>query len=226
MQESSQTSGSRPVLQASSVAWAVGDRFVLLDADLSIFPGECLALTGDNGAGKSTLLDLLAAVRTAQAGEIRLYNTPLSQVEPAEIARRIARLGHKPGLYLDLSACENLILFEALQGRQADKETIAARLGEVGILPADQHRPVRAFSRGMLQRTALGRIVHSQADVWLLDEPSTGLDASGLQILLRTIEQACAQGTAVVLASHDPPLIQACSRRVRVSGGRVLAEAA
>lgn len=210
-----------PRLAGLGVSWAAGDRYVLLDVHLALQPAEIVALTGPNGAGKSTLLDLLAGDQLPVHGQVQLDGVALRDIEPGHLARRIARLGHKPGLYLDLSPVENLQLFAALLDRPRREQDIAGRLETAGIAARDHHRPVRTFSRGMLQRTALARVQASGADVWLLDEPSTGLDLDGSALLTKVLQDARQSGTAVLVATHDPALLRACDRRVHLDLGRL-----
>lgn len=208
-------------LTAEGVAWSAAGSFVLLDADLVVQAGEVGALLGANGAGKTTLLDLLAGDRWPDRGQVRLDGVSLSDLTAAQLASRMARLGHRPGLYLDLTATENLRLLAGLQGATMSESEAERQLAAVGLRASDCQRPVRGWSRGMQQRAALARVQASGADVWLLDEPSTGLDADGLEMLCGLLASARARGIAVVCATHDPTLVAACDRRWRVSHGRV-----
>ena len=178
-------------------------------------------LLGANGAGKTTLLDLLAGDRAPERGRVLLDGLPLTDVPMARWASRIARLAHRPGLYLDLTARENLALLAALHGRVLTPAEVSEHLSAMGLAASDVDRPVRQFSRGMQQRAALARVRASTADVWLLDEPSTGLDASGLELLRAVLADARTRGVAVVCATHDPALLELCDRRWRVSHGSV-----
>lgn len=209
------------LLQGQGLAWSVGDRFVLVDVDVQFAAGSLTVLWGDNGAGKSTLLDLLAGLRAADRGVVRLAGVPVGEIHPADLARRLARVGHKPGAYLDLSASENVSLLAALSGHTPSPAEVTASLDRVGLARSDQHRPVRGFSRGMLQRTALARLLITGADVWLLDEPSTGLDAAGQALLAGLLDQARAKGAAIVVATHDFACIPPADQWLRVRRGHV-----
>ena len=81
-------------LAADALGWAAGGRFVLVDVDLALPAGSLTVLTGENGAGKSTLLDVLSGNRTPARGVVKLDGVPLAEIEPAHLARRIARLDH------------------------------------------------------------------------------------------------------------------------------------
>lgn len=211
-----------PRLSARDLGWAVGGRFVLHDVALDAAAGSITIVTGDNGAGKSTLLELLAGLRQPDRGQVALDGVPMPEVEPAVLARRVARLGHKPGVYLDLSARENVALLAALAGVAADARAIDDALHTVGLDRRDRDRPVRGFSRGMLQRTALARLLLVGCDVWLLDEPSTGLDVAGTERLIAVVKSARSRGTCVVVATHDPVLLPLADRRVWLVHGHLV----
>ncbi len=210
-------------LAAEAVGWAVEGRFVLVDVALALPAGSLNVLTGENGAGKSTLLDILAGARKPARGHVALDGVPLAEIAPAHLARRIARLDHTPGLYLELSALENLQLFHGLVQSPGAPLDAAALLERVGLAARDQRRPVRGFSRGMLQRTALARVLASGADVWLLDEPSTGLDRAGCALLADVLADVRARGATVLLATHDPALLPLADARLHLSHGRLVA---
>ncbi len=208
-------------LLAEGVGWAVDGRFVLVDVELALQPATLTVLTGENGAGKSSLLEILAGTRTPARGAVKLDGVPLPEIAPAHLARRIARLDHAPGLYLELSALENVRLFHALLHPGTAVLDAAALLTDVGLASRDHMRPVRGFSRGMLQRTALARVLASGADVWLLDEPSTGLDRAGCALLADVLQRVRAQGATILLATHDPALLPLADRRLHLDHGHL-----
>lgn len=176
---------------------------MLLDATLRIAPSSLTVVWGANGAGKSTFLKICAGLMPPDRGSVELMGRDFAHLDPAAVASRVAWLGHEPALYLDLSATENLLLSSTLMGDPQPVGRVLAALASVGVAVADCHRPVRGFSRGMQQRTALARMALAPQNVWLLDEPATGLDADGVRILAHILDTARAQGRAIVVASHD-----------------------
>lgn len=208
-------------LVASGVAWAAGERFVLLDLDLTVRPRELLLVSGHNGAGKTSLLSILRGAQQPTRGQVSLAGVPLNEVAPAYLARQVATLQHRPGLYFDLSGLENLMLLASLVGRplnEAEARTLLERVG----LPREAHRRrVRHYSRGMQQRTGLARILASGAKTWLLDEPSTGLDPDGRATLAAVLKDAVAEGVAVLAISHDPELLGLADRQLHLHDGRL-----
>jgi heme exporter protein A len=151
-------------------------------------------------------------------GQVALRGVPLPAIDPADLCRHLAWLGHEPGLYLDLTALENLSLFARLQGGHADPAALSDRLTRMGIAGSDARRRVRGLSRGMQQRVALARL-------WLLDEPGTGLDADGLQLLAELVQRARAEGRAIVVASHEFGFLRGADAWCEVRDGRLLAGA-
>jgi len=217
-------SPSPPRLEAVDLNWSAGGRFVLLDLALRLDAGSLAVITGPNGAGKTSLLRILHGTTRPDSGLVRIDGVPLAEVRPGHLAQRVAMLGHKPGLFLDLGAVENLRLFAALAGRPMSDSAAGELLDRVGIRPADRRRAVRHFSRGMQQRTGLGRILATGADVWLLDEPSTGLDSQGRALLARVTGEARDEGAAVLVITHDPEVRQLADHLLDLHHGRLHAD--
>lgn len=217
--------GPDPVIAARDLGWSADGRWVLLDAELVVAPGSLCVIWGHNGAGKSTLLRLLAGLVAPQRGQVWLRGVPLTDIDPRDLCRHLGWLGHEPGLFLDLTALENLGLFATLQGSDAEPARLLESLAQVGIAPADARRRVRGLSRGMQQRVALARLLCGDQKVWLVDEPATGLDADGLHLLAGLLAGARAQGRAVVVASHEFSCLRDADAWWQVRDGRLLAGA-
>jgi heme exporter protein A len=182
-------------LTATDIACERGGREILSRLSLSVAAGELLAVTGPNGAGKSTLLRLLAGLLRPSAGEIRL--------EPEEDRlrpQRVHYLGHLDGLKPGFTVAENLDFWRRLDDRPARSAPEA--LEAVGLRTlADT--PVHYLSAGQRRRVAIARLLVSERPVWLLDEPSAGLDAAADGRLGTIISEAQDRGTIVVAASHQ-----------------------
>jgi len=191
---------------------------VLRRIDLTVARGECLALFGANGAGKSTLLRTLAGLLRADAGSVELFGLAL----PADSAlrRRIGYLGHDAFLYRDLDATENLAYYGRLFGVR-DASRAATLLAEVGLERVASRR-VGTFSRGMLQRLGLARALLHEPELLLLDEPLTGLDPEGAEVLSRILARLRTDQVTVLMATHDiARALESASRAVILGRGRV-----
>jgi len=215
-----------PALEVIDLSRRFGRRWALRRVSLAFEPGTVTAILGDNGAGKSTLLQILAGLQRPSEGEVVVLDTLISQFPPRDIRERVAVLLHQPGVYPDLTGRENLRFFARLFARLATAERLDALLARVGLGDAAD-RPVRTYSRGMVQRLALARVILQEADLWLLDEPTTGLDARGVELLGALIAEAKARGKTVVAVTHDlPGLGPAVDRVVRLALGRLASGAA
>nr|WP_281701895.1 heme ABC exporter ATP-binding protein CcmA [Acetobacter malorum] len=186
-----------PRLVAESLSVFRGDRLVLDDVSLTLERGGALLLTGPNGAGKSTLLRVLAGLRRPDGGALLWDGEPITEDRTAHAAR-VAYLGHQDALKPSLTVRENLALFARAGGGDMDAALKAVDLLHLSTLPA------RLLSAGQKRRTALARVLLAQAPLWLLDEPSLGLDAAAVELLGEAIATHRAQGGLVVATTHVP----------------------
>jgi heme exporter protein A len=189
---------TRTRLEARGLAAFRGERLVLRDLSLTVAEGEALLLLGPNGSGKSTLLRLLAGLKRPDAGEL-LWDGVDAMADPAAHAGRVAYLGHLDGIKAGLTVAENLAF--AAAGRAVTPALAALGLDGLAELPA------RMLSAGQRRRLALARLPLSPAPLWLLDEPTLGLDTASLDRLGALLAVHRAAGGMVVAATHlDLPL--------------------
>lgn len=174
---------------------------------LEVAEGEVLAVLGHNGAGKSTLLSILGTLTTPTSGRVDFG--PLGRDRP-EVRRKLGWLGHETLCYADLTGRENVSFAAQLYGVSAHAVTsVVDRFG----MGAYADRPLRTCSRGQRQRIALARALVHDPKLLLLDEPTTGLDAEGLQKLVAIIGDVRARGAFVVVVTHDEAFATALSAR-------------
>jgi heme exporter protein A len=207
-----------PAVVLSSVTRVFGVAPALVRVELTVERGETVLVRGPNGAGKTTLLRLIATALSPTYGSGTVLGQDLVRGR-AEIRRRTELLGHRTRLYEDLTGRENLAFACALYGL-AD-EGVPEVLERVGLAEAADER-VRAYSQGMRQRVAVGRVLLRSAELVLLDEPYTGLDAGAKELVDESIRAAGAEGRTVVLATHDASRWDLATRTVAMDGGRVL----
>ncbi len=168
-----------------------GDRLVLDHVDVRVPAGGALLLLGPNGAGKSTLLRALAGLKRLDAGRIRFDGEE-------DYAGRIAYLGHLDGIKPGLTAAENLAFAARMSGGDVAESLAALALTKLAALPA------RMLSAGQKRRLALARLVVSRAPLWLLDEPTLGVDAASVDAFGTLLAAHRAGGGVVVAATHLP----------------------
>lgn len=190
-------------LEARDLSRKFGRSWALRGFDVSLSAGSVVGLVGANGSGKSTALSLLAGTLRPTQGQVFAFGHALdAHPDPAGVRRRIALLGHRLGLYGDLSGLENLRWIAALYGLDRSGERLTKILDRAGLARA-AHRPVRGYSRGMLQRLGLARVLVQEAQVWLLDEPGTGLDEAGIALLVALLAEGKERGVAVCVVTHQ-----------------------
>jgi heme exporter protein A len=201
-----------------------GSTRALAGVQLELRAGEITSIEGPNGSGKSTLLDVLALLSRPTRGTLRFGK--YDPLRDRRLRRQIGLVAHAAMVYPELTGHESLALTAALYGVSAEPELLAA-LGLRFELGAFMARPTRTYSRGQLQRLSLARALLPEPRLLLLDEPSTGLDARGVERLTEAMRVERARGAIVVLVTHDAPLAAAVAdRRVALRAGRVVEEAA
>jgi len=191
----------------------------LAGVDLDVAVGEILLIQGANGAGKTTLLRACAGLASFSAGEAEVLGHDLRQDRKA-VRRRIGLLGHATFLYDDLTVSDNLMFSARSAGASAESAADAmARLGLDGRL---RDVPTGRLSAGQRRRVAIAAVIARRADLWLLDEPHAGLDATGRNLLDHLVREAAAAGATVLLASHELDRAAAlATRTVVMAGGQV-----
>lgn len=184
-------------LAIEGVAAFRGERLVLRDISASVEPGGALLLLGANGSGKSTLLRVLAGLRRPDAGRV-LWQGQDAAADPAAHAGHVAYLGHLDAIKPGLTARENLTLAARIGGQNLDTALAALDLAPLADLPA------RMLSAGQRRRLALARLTLARGALWLLDEPTLGLDAASVARLGGLLAAHRAGGGVVIAATHLP----------------------
>jgi heme exporter protein A len=161
--------------------------------------GRALVIGGPNGAGKTTLLRVIAGLTMPESGTVTWLDRPLRQ-ELRAGQLRLAFSGHALALKAELTTRENLEFFARLAGQSTAVTEVLAATGLAGCADLE----VRYLSAGQKRRAALARVLLSGADLWLLDEPQTNLDAAGRQFLDDVLQAQLQRGGTVVVAAHQP----------------------
>jgi len=194
---------SRFSFSGSGLACRRGGRLVFQGLDFALEAGGALLLTGPNGSGKSSLLRVMAGLTTPSAGSLAWSGAAVAEDLPAHRAR-LHFVGHLDALKPVLTVSETLGFWAAMRG--GARAAVPPALARFHLEPlADL--PCRFLSAGQRRRLALARLVASPAPLWLLDEPSTGLDEVSTSDLLAAIARHREAGGMVVAATHaDLPL--------------------
>ena len=180
------------MIRARGLERRYGAKRVLRGLDLDVARGDFTVVTGPNGSGKTTLLRLVAGLAAPTGGELTV------DVDRAQLGF----LGHESLVYRELTAIENLVLYARLYRVPEARERTGMLLERFGLWDARNER-ASTYSRGMLQRLALCRALLHEPSLLLLDEPYSGLDTEGAELLDRELDERRARGTFLV-ATHDP----------------------
>lgn len=218
------TAGDRePYVSISGLKKSFGLKPVLRGIDLSLERSERLALMGPNGAGKTTLLRILAALTKPSEGTATVAGLDVER-DAQEVRRMVGFVGHQPYLYDELTAQENLLFFGRMYGVR-DARSRAQELLQRAGLEKRAHERAGTFSRGMVQRLSLARALLHAPRLLLLDEPDTGLDQEGVQLVTTIIDEHTASGGTMLLTTHQPDRALAlCDRVVSLNNGRIVHE--
>jgi putative ABC transport system ATP-binding protein len=191
----------------------------LRGVDLSIFPGEFVALMGASGSGKSTLLHLLGCLDRPTTGEYWLEGVGVSSLNRDALAeirgRRIGFIFQNFNLLPRFSAWENVALPLAYCNGKVKSASQRARameaLRRVGLDQRAAHQPTE-LSGGELQRVAIARALITRPAVILADEPTGNLDSKTGEEIMRLLEGLHAEGVTIVMVTHDPQIARHAGR--------------
>jgi putative ABC transport system ATP-binding protein len=223
----------KTVLEARSLRKEVtspeGMLTILDDVSLAVGAGETVAVVGASGAGKSTLLALLAGLDEPTAGSVWLEGTELSALDEdgraAARARHVGFVFQSFHLVPSLTALENVMLPLELAGRSDARTAAKAALTQVGLGPRLGHYP-RQLSGGEQQRVAIARAFVTRPSVLFADEPTGNLDArTGHRVMELLFDLNAANGTTLVLVTHDREIAARCGRVIELDAGRQVGSA-
>jgi ABC-type multidrug transport system ATPase subunit len=204
---------SAPILVVDDLAVKRSGRLVLDGVSVTAAPGDVLGVVGANGAGKSTMLAVIAGVLGRARGLVTIDGHRAGTVGAQRLVGYVPEAANPPG---HLTGDEVVELVAAIKGATLDDAT-------AGALAFDELRAQRIdrMSLGQRRRTCLAAALVGSPRVLVLDEPSNGLDAGGEHVLRELLAARAAAGAAVVIASHDAPLLDALgARRLRLDAGR------
>ncbi|UCH74147.1 MAG: heme ABC exporter ATP-binding protein CcmA [Rhodospirillales bacterium] len=190
-----------------------GERFVFEALEFHVESGEALVLTGPNGSGKSSLIRIMAGLLAAVDGRLEWNGDPVAAT-PEDHSARLHYVGYQDAIKPVMTVRENLAFWAGLRGGVGK---VPEALETVG-LGAIADMPAQFLSSGQRRRLSLARIVASVAELWLLDEPTVGLDRHAVGILEGLVERHRAGGGMAVLATHQPIALGGTERGLDISG--------
>jgi len=207
-------------LEVRELSRTFGARKALDKVNLELPKGAFLSIFGPNGAGKTTLVKVLTTLTNPSKGEARVAGYHVVE-DAVPLREHIGLISHNPLLYPDLTAEENLLFFADMYGLP-DPAVRVRELLEAVELDHRRLDPVRAFSRGMLQRLSIARALLHKPEVLFLDEPYSGLDPHAMDILDSLIAQIRAEHTFVMISHDLAKGLELCSHALILAKGKVV----
>jgi putative ABC transport system ATP-binding protein len=206
-------------IRAENIGVTIGSRAILDGVGLTVKAGETVTVTGPSGSGKTTLLLVMAGLQVPSRGSVLLDGNAIPGGETGRRLFGVVLQNH--GLVAVLTAAENVAL--PLQARRMPKQEVAQRtrgaLTEVGLDENSDHL-VQDLSGGQQQRVAVARALAGDPDIVLADEPTSELSAEFRGVVLKMLSEHARKGRIVVIASHDPEVVESSDRVLSLVDGR------
>lgn len=186
-------------LTADALTLFRGDRCLFKGLSFALNPGELLLLKGRNGSGKTSFLRAIAGLLELESGSV-VWNEIAVTREPQVFKNSLVWMAHQVGFKGDLTLLENLHFEAALRPQSGqDIEDVLNRLG----LNRLKRLPMRSLSAGQRRRVALARMLLSEAQLWIMDEPVTNLDSEGRALVMELVGEHLAADGMVIMAAHQ-----------------------
>ena len=171
------------------------------EIEFELKQGEFLTIFGPNGAGKTTLIKILSGLTKPTSGTAKVAGFDVSEGNP-KMRKQIGVISHSASLYADLTALENLMFLAKMHGLEEPRDRSLKAIDDVGLSQRRNDR-VRAFSRGMLQRLSIARVILHDPKILFLDEPFTGLDLHASNLLKEHLKKLHDRRRTILMITHD-----------------------
>ncbi|MDR0637828.1 MAG: ABC transporter ATP-binding protein [Spirochaetaceae bacterium] len=211
------------LLELKNITKMYGPLAALKDITLNVSRGEHLAIMGPSGSGKTTLMNIIGAMDKPTTGEVILEGNDISRESEAalNVIRRdkIGLIFQQFHLVTYLSALENVMVAQYYHSMPDEEEALAA-LSRVGLAERAKHRPAQ-LSGGEQQRVCIARALINYPSLILADEPTGNLDEANERLVMDIFKRLHAEGTTIIVVTHDPEVAEEAQRTVVLEHGKV-----
>lgn len=190
------------MIQIQNVSKSFKGTPAVQDLSLDVSNGEIFGLLGANGAGKSTTINMLLGFLSPDSGSVQIKGLDTTS-KTQEVQNLIGYISENVSLYPYLTGVENLDYFCRLTGLAYSKDDLQKFLSTCGLQEEAQHKRVADYSKGMRQKVGIAIAYAKKAEVYLLDEPASGLDPLASNELSALLKKLAADGATILMASHD-----------------------
>ncbi|MGB7287781.1 MAG: heme ABC exporter ATP-binding protein CcmA [Salaquimonas sp.] len=194
--------------EANTIAVDRGDRRIVQEVSFSLTNGEVLVVTGENGSGKSTLLRALAGLLPLAEGRLHFDFLAEGADDPMMIRENIHYLGHQNAMKPSLSVRENLNFWQDFTTKPQQAVSVEGMSTEEALdfvdLPQTIDLPFGYLSTGMKRRVSIAKLLIREKPIWIVDEPTAGLDANSSEMFSGLARDHCANGGILIAATHLP----------------------
>jgi heme exporter protein A len=199
------------MLEVSNLACSRGDHRLFSGLSFALHSGQIMQIQGANGSGKTSLLRTLCGFIYPDEGMIAWEGTDVRDLAEDYFAR-VLYLGHLNAIKDELSALENLQISAGLSGAKLGESDAIAALRRMG-LKGRERLPAKVLSQGQRRRVALARLLVSDAQLWILDEPLTALDVNAVALIGELLDEHLARQGMVIFTTHQPLSVSGAEMR-------------
>lgn len=209
------------VIKISNITKKYGKSMILNNVSLNIEKEEIVGLIGPSGAGKSTLVKSIMGMEKVNTGEIKVLDTKIPNLK---VLKKIGYMAQSDALYEDLSGRDNLLFFAKLY--KMNKDYIEERIDYVSKLvnlEKDLSKKVSKYSGGMKRRLSLAIALIQNPQIFILDEPTVGIDPTLRLSIWKEINNLKSQGKSIVVTTHVMDEALRCDKLALINGGKIIA---
>ena len=204
------------LLQVNNLECTRDDRVLFSGLNFGVSAGEVLQIEGSNGSGKTSLLRILCGLRLADAGVVNWQGSDITK-EREDYYSNMVYIGHLTCIKAELTTLENIRSLLDTRSISASDDVIIACLARVGLATYDDVQS-KALSSGQKRRVLLAFLLLSESKLWILDEPLTALDVTGVALVEAMIIEHQMQGGSVIFTTHHGMKLPCKMRSVQLGG--------